>query len=111
MPKDDLVYAGHTLDTARKALRMIEGKSRADYDQDEALQLALTHLLQTIGEAARRLSADFRAAHPEIPCAAIVGVRHGVVHDYLHVDFDVVWDVVTRDLPALAARLNEVLRE
>ena len=62
---------------------MVEGKTRAEYDQDEALQLALTHLLQTIGEAARRISADFRSAHAGIPWPAIVGMRHRVVHDYL----------------------------
>jgi uncharacterized protein with HEPN domain len=46
---------------------------------------------------------------PEIPWAAIVGMRHRVVHDYLHVDFDLVWDVVSRDLAPLAERLNQVL--
>ena len=86
------------LDLARRALRLAEGKTRADYDGDEALQLALAHLPQTIGEAARKTSGDFRAVHPEIPWAAIVGMRHRVVHDYLHVDFDLVWDVVSRDL-------------
>lgn len=50
---DDLLYLGHMLDMARKARSFVEGKTRAEYDEDEILRLALTYLLQTIGEAAR----------------------------------------------------------
>lgn len=55
MPKDDLVCVGHMLDMAEKALQLAQGKSRADFDADEALALGLTYLVQVIGEAARRL--------------------------------------------------------
>lgn len=76
MPKDDLVYAGHMLDLAREAIELARGKTRDDFDSDRALALALTHLLQTIGEAARHASAEFRDQHREIPWGAIVGLRH-----------------------------------
>jgi uncharacterized protein with HEPN domain len=109
MQKDDLVYAGHMLDLARKAAGKVVGKTRAEYDQDENLRLALAHLIQTLGEAARRVSPAFQQAHPEIPWKGIVGMRHKVVHDYLHVDFDIVWAVVTADLPPLIADLEKVV--
>ena len=109
MQKDDLVYAGHMLDMARRALRLVRGKSRADYEQDETLSLALTHLLQVIGEAARKVSPPFRGKHSEIPWAAIVGLRHRVVHDYLHVDLDLVWDVAHQDLESLVAKLERIV--
>ena len=111
MQKDDLVFVGHMLDTARKALDLVRGKSREDFDRDEVLDLALTHLLQVIGEAARRVSTGFVEQHPEIAWRAIVGMRHRVVHDYLHVDEDVVWDVVTGDLEPLVAGLSKLLAE
>ena len=106
MQKDDLVYAGHMLDTARKAASKVVGKTRAEYDQEENLRLALAHLIQSLAEAARRVSAAFQQAHPEIPWKQIVGMRHKVVHDYLHVDYDIVWAVVTADLPPLIADLD-----
>ena len=109
MEKDDFVYAGHMLDTARRALRLAAGKNRADFDRDEALSLALAHLVQVIGEAARQVSPDFRARHPEIPWPAIVGMRHKVVHDYMHVDLDIVWDVVTRELAPLVSQLEQIV--
>ena len=109
MQKDDLVYAGHMLDMARRALRLARGKSRVEYEQDEALSLALTHLLQVIGEAARKVSPAFREGHGNIPWPAIVGLRHRVVHDYLHVDLDLVWDVVQRDLESLVTELERIV--
>jgi uncharacterized protein with HEPN domain len=55
MLKDDAVYVGHMLDMARQARELVAGRARADYDADVALRLALAHLVQTIGEAARRV--------------------------------------------------------
>lgn len=51
--KNDLVYIGHMIDTAHKAIGFVAGLSRDEFDNDEQLRLALTHLLQVIGEAAR----------------------------------------------------------
>ncbi len=56
MPKDDLVYIGHMLDMAQKAVSKVRGISRQTYNDDENLQFALVHLVQVIGEAARRVS-------------------------------------------------------
>jgi uncharacterized protein with HEPN domain len=108
-PKDDLVYVGHMLDMARKALAKVKGKGRPEYDADENLRMALIHLIQTIGEAARRVSPEFRDRNPGIPWARIVGMRNKVVHDYLSVDYDLIWDVVTVNLHPLAVELEKAL--
>jgi uncharacterized protein with HEPN domain len=107
--KNDLVYVGHMLDTAQKSLSFIRGKSREDFDNDEVLRLALTHLLQIIGESARRVSQEFREENPQIPWKAIVGMRTKVVHDYLDIDEDIVWDTVMRELPKLLSALENIL--
>src|SRR5437016_3572181 len=107
MQKDDLIYAGHMLDMARKAISILTAKTRVEYDNDETLRLALAHLIQSLGEAARRVSPEFQQAHSEIPWKQIVGMRHKVVHDYLHVDYDIVWVVVSADLPPLISALGK----
>jgi len=109
MEKDDSVYLGHMLDCAFKAVGKVHGRTRADFDADENLRLALTHLVQVIGEAARRVSEATRAAHPQIPWHAIVGMRHKVVHDYLEVSEDILWEVVTRSLPELIRLLSPIV--
>lgn len=105
MSPRDLVYVGHMLDMTRKAIEKTTGLPRDAFDHDENLRLALTHLVQVIGEAARQVSRAFCDAHPEIPWTEIVGMRHKVVHDYLGVDEDIVWQVVTDDLPQLLPAL------
>lgn len=109
MPKDDTVYVGRMLDNAGKARTLLGDRDRAAYDADETLRLALAHLLQVVGEAARRVSDGFRHQRSDIPWKAIIGMRHKVVHDYMDVDVDIVWDTVTRELPPLIAQLEAIL--
>ena len=107
-PKDDRLYLGHMLDSARQAYAKVEGKSRSEYDQDENLRLALAHLIQTIGEAARRVSPESRQQFSQVPWTEVIGMRHKIVHDYLDVDFDIIWAVVTGDLPQLISQLEGI---
>lgn len=109
MPKDDSVYLGHMLDIWRKILAKTTGIDRAGYDADENLRLALVHLIQMIGEAARAVSQGFRARNPQIPWRQIIGMRHIVVHDYLNVDEDIVWDVTQLDIAPLKAELEKLV--
>src|SRR3954463_2313808 len=106
MPQGDLLYLGHMLDVSVQAVEKIRGTSREDYEEDENLRLALAHLIQMIGEAARRVSSESQRTYPQIPWSDVIGMRHKIVHDYLDVDFDVVWEVVTTDLPELIAQLS-----
>ena len=109
MSPRDSVYVGHMLDMARKAVAKTNGVTRDIYERDENLRLALTHLVQVIGEAGRHVSREFCDEHPEIPWQEIVGMRHKVVHDYLGVDEDIVWQVVTEDLLPLIVSLEKIL--
>jgi uncharacterized protein with HEPN domain len=70
--------------------------------------------LVVIGEAAARILSDFpeyAAAHPEVPWADIRGIRNRGVHGYDNLNFEVVWDTVTIDLPVLALQVSELLAE
>lgn len=108
MPKDDAVYLGHMLDAAHKVGARILGKSHEEYDASEDLQIILAYLIQTIGEAASRVSAEMRDQHPEIPWKQIVGMRNRIVHDYMNIDADIVWEVATRNIPALIVQLESL---
>ena len=105
MQHDDGVYLGHMLDAARKAAEKVAGRSRSDYDADEDLRMVLAHLVQIIGEAAGRVS----DATPKIPWRRIVGMRHRIVHDYMNIDADILWEVVTRSLPELISLLEPLV--
>ena len=87
----------------------VQDLRRETYASDENLRLALIHLVPVIGEAARQVSRDFTVTHSEVPWENIIGMRHKVVHDYLGVDEDIVWQVVTGDLPKLVESLEPLV--
>jgi uncharacterized protein with HEPN domain len=107
--RSDLVYLGTLLDAALRAQRKAENVTRADYDRDDTLQLALTYLLQNVGEAASKVPAELRAEHPGIDWKAIAGMRHRIVHNYVNVDLAKVWQVLQEDLPQLIAALRQLI--
>jgi uncharacterized protein with HEPN domain len=67
------------------------------------------HLIQIVGEAATRVSPATRAAHPEVPWERITGMRHRIVHDYVRIDADIVWETAMHRLPELIAQLLEFI--
>lgn len=107
--KDDRVYLGHMLDMARKVCAKSAGLTRVHFDADEDLRLALLHLVQVIGEAAGRVSTETQAAHPEIPWREVTGMRHKIVHDYMDISENVLWEVVTKDMAPLLAALEKIV--
>lgn len=84
---------------------------RAAFDADELVRTWMVHHLQTIGEAGRALSPEFRANHEGVPWPKIIGTRHVLVHEYFGVDLDLVWEIVTDDLPPLKAALERLLED
>jgi uncharacterized protein with HEPN domain len=97
------------LDAARRAREFAQGRSRADLDSDEMFALALVRLLEIIGEAARGVSIGLRQHHLEIPWSEIAGTRDRLIHGYFDVDLDVVWGIVTKDLPSLITQLGAIV--
>jgi uncharacterized protein with HEPN domain len=97
------------LDHAREAAAMARGKARADLDSDRQLNLALVRLLEIVGEAAGRLSPEERAKYPAVPWQDIVGLRNRLIHGYDFVDFDILWQIISRDLPPLISALEKIL--
>jgi len=108
---DDRMRLRHMLSHAEEATRMAEGCSREDLDSDRKLNLALVRLMEIVGEAALRVSAEMRARLPAIPWPEVVGLRHRLVHGYDRVDFDILWNIVQYDLPPLIAELRQTLGE
>lgn len=64
-----------------------------------------------VGEAANRVPREAQQRAHQIPWSEIIGMRHRLIHGYDHVDFDVLWQIVVRDLPKLVPELEELLRE
>lgn len=94
------------LKAARLAVEFKEGMEKRTFLNDPKTQSAILHQLLILGEAAKRLSAEFRAQHPGIPWKKIVGMRDKLIHEYDDVDLDEVWKTVRSDVPRLLKQLD-----
>ena len=105
-----LIRLQDMLDHAREATTLMQDRSRADLTTDRVLNLALVRLLEIVGEAANRIPAEVQDRYIDIPWREIIGLRNRLVHGYGAIDLDIVWRVITADLPPLIDALEKAIR-
>jgi uncharacterized protein with HEPN domain len=106
--RDDGVYLRHILD----AINRIEGYVAVGWERflaEPHWQDATIRQLEIIGEAGKQVSAELKAANPQVPWRRIAGLRDVLIHQYFGVDLAVVWGVAQRDLPPLKANVAAIL--
>jgi len=104
--RDDAVYIAHICDAAKRIGEYLDGMTEGGFYDTPLVQDGVIRQIQIIGEAAKRLTPEFRASTSDIPWIDIAGMRNKLVHDYMGVDLEAVWDTAVTDIPALLARLG-----
>lgn len=94
---------------ARRALEHARGLTEAQFMASTLHQDAILRQLTILGEAAKRVSVEFRAEHHGVPWTKIAGFRDVVVHDYFRVDLPEVWRIVREELPRLLNLLEPLV--
>jgi Uncharacterized conserved protein len=97
------------LSACRKIEAIVGATSEGSFLQDEVLPAAVLHHLTVIGEAINRLSVELRERHPEVPWRQIIAVRHRIVHAYFDLDWQILWDAATDDIPELRRQILDIL--
>jgi len=106
--KSDRAYLEHMLDMIDR-IELATAAGRTAFLESVLHQDAVLRNLHTLTETTQRLSADLRDAHPEVNWAALAAFRNVVVHDYLGIDIELVWTVVSQDVPDLRAKVAILL--
>ena len=104
--REDVLLLRDMLEHARLARDAAKGKSRSDLDSDRVFRAACERFVEIVGEAASNVSVAFKESHEDIPWHKIVGTRNILVHGYLQIDLDILWDIVEIDIPRLIERLE-----
>ena len=99
------------LEAARDALSFADGRVREDLAVDRMLRMSLERAVEIVGEAAAKVSPEFRMAHPDIPWGDMIGMRNRLIHAYFDINPSIVWMTAFSDLPALVAQLESLLAE
>jgi uncharacterized protein with HEPN domain len=104
--------APHVLDiavSARLVGTYLEGTTRDDFMSNVQPQDSVIRRLEIIGEAAGRVSAQFRDRHAAIPWSRMIGMRNRVIHGYDAVDLDIVWTTAHERIPELLALIEPLV--
>lgn len=93
----------------RRLARFVEGADERHFQANEEKRWATVSQLLLIGEAAKRLSGAFQAAHNQIPWAQIMAMRNRLIHGYDRINWHLVWKTTTEDVPHLLTVLEGVV--
>ncbi len=107
--RTEALYLDDIVDAADSIARFIHDIDHETFLRDDLYQSAILQKLIVIGEAASRLSAEFRTQHGEIEWPDIVGLRNIAVHQYFGVSWETVWNTATQDLPLLRNQIASIL--
>jgi uncharacterized protein with HEPN domain len=111
MSLSPIEYLRHILDEISYIEDTICDIGEADFLADETLKRSFVRSVEIIGEAAKKMPADFKDKHSNIDWKRIAGMRDKLIHDYFGVDYHIVWDVTTNKLPELKQKIVEIIRQ
>jgi len=99
--KNDLTYIEHINECIDKIKRFTSQLTQENFNSNELVQDAVIRNIEIIGEAAKQISYQFREQYTDIPWKEITGMRDKLIHNYMGVDTEIVWNTVRTDIPIL----------
>jgi uncharacterized protein with HEPN domain len=111
MNVEDKASLYDALSAAKKIERFVQDVDWACFQASDEKSSAVYGQFVILGEACTRLSAEIRARHDSVPWRRIVGMRNRIIHGYDEVNWEIVWEVATQQVPLLIAQLSDIFDE
>jgi len=96
-------------DAANKIVNYTKDMTFDDFMEDEKTIDAVVRNFEIIGEAANKVSNDFKAEHPEIEWHRIIGFRNRIIHEYFGIDYENLWKIKQQNIPVLSQSIEKLL--
>lgn len=107
--RPEQLYLNDIIDATEAIAGFLAGVRRGDFIGNDLLRSAVLQKLTIIGEAAAKLTPEFRRRHPQVEWADIVAFRNIAIHAYFSVEWPIVWVAATEDAPALKKQITKIL--
>ncbi len=111
MSKEPKEYLKHIQDECLYIISVSGNLSFEDFLEDETLKRAVVRSLEIIGEATKKIPADIKVKWNTIPWKNMAGMRDRLIHDYMGVNYTIVWDVIKNKIPDMQKQISEFLTE
>lgn len=111
MSKEPIEFLKHIADECTYLLSVNKELSKDDFLDDETLKRAVVRSLEIIGEATKKIPADFKVKWSSIQWKNMAGMRDRLIHDYIGVNYSIVWDVFYNKIPELNNQIQDVLNK
>ncbi|MEO8885584.1 MAG: DUF86 domain-containing protein [Mucilaginibacter sp.] len=108
MSRSDKIYIQDISESITIIISYIGDKSEHDFINDLMLQDAVTRRFEIIGEAASKISQQFKDQHPNLPWSLMKGMRNKLIHEYFGVSATTLYSTIQIDIPILSAQLKEI---
>jgi uncharacterized protein with HEPN domain len=105
------LFVGDILENMRLIETLIEGMDFEAFVKDKRTHNAVIRCIEVIGEATKNIPNDVRLKYSSIPWKNMAGMRDVVIHFYMGVDFEIVWDVVKQRYPGLLPMMERIMKE
>lgn len=105
------MFINDIISSIKKIGEYIENLSYQEFIEDTKTVDAVLRNLEIIGEASRNIGEDARKKFPNIPWRRMIGLRNIVSHAYFGVDLELIWEIVSKNLPGLEAKIKNMLKD
>ena len=109
--RDWRLFINDILECIERIEKYVSGLSYDDFIKDDKTKDAVVRNLEIIGEAANQIPMDIRERYKDIPWAQIVGLRHRLIHGYFVIDYDIVWNIISKEIPDLKIKIKEIFKD
>ncbi|MFZ2338222.1 MAG: DUF86 domain-containing protein [Bacteroidales bacterium] len=110
MSKEPIEYLKHICDESLYIVSVTsKGLTKEEFLKDETLKRAVVRSLEIIGEASKKIPADFKIKWDKVKWKDMAGMRDRLIHDYMGVNYSIVWDVIKNKIPELFEQVSHVL--
>lgn len=101
----------HVIDAISEIQSYIENSNLEEFSNNSMRKYATIKQLEIIGEAANHISNKIKEEYPEVEWREIIGLRNILIHEYFGIDENVIWGIISKDLPVVKRQISKILDE
>jgi uncharacterized protein with HEPN domain len=106
--KDERLYLSNIKECIERIEEYTKG-GKEEFMQNKMIQDAVIRNFEIIGEATKRLSPELRSQYSDVPWQQMAGLRDVLIHDYLKVNLNLVWQIIEQNLSDLKRQVTAIM--